>query len=183
MRVGIAHHYGWAVAVVVGDDDAVVERRRLELIGPGVPAAPVHHEGGPHPMHRTGPALSDDELAALVAKVRASVVTTTAASLDALPPRVTALALQRWDPGFPTDISTQRRAPYEARADSVMYRQVLDELARGRGWDVHLYDAKTAEADAEGIVGAGALHAPRARLGAPWTKDHRLAFAAAILAR
>jgi hypothetical protein len=42
---------------------------------------------------------------------------------------------------FPDDIAVQRRAPYEARADAIMYRQELSELAHARGWEVHLYDA------------------------------------------
>ena len=43
MRLGIAHHFGWAVAVTTTDDHDVVDRRRLELVEPGVPADPVHH--------------------------------------------------------------------------------------------------------------------------------------------
>ena len=72
MRVGIAHHYGWAVAVTASADHAVVDRRRIELIDSGLPAAPVHHEGGPHLLHRTGEPLDDDALERLVAEVRAS---------------------------------------------------------------------------------------------------------------
>ena len=84
MRLGIAHHYGWAVAVTASDDHEVVDRRRIELIEPGLPPAPIHHEGGPHELHRQGEPLDDDALATLVAEVRASVVRTTSASLDEL---------------------------------------------------------------------------------------------------
>jgi hypothetical protein len=45
MRLGIAHHFGWAVAVTASADHRVVDRRRIELIEPGVPTAPIHHEG------------------------------------------------------------------------------------------------------------------------------------------
>ena len=48
-----------------------------------------------------------------------------------------------WPADFPDDIAVQRRSPYEARADAIMYRQVLAELAHARGWEVHFYDAKT----------------------------------------
>jgi hypothetical protein len=41
-------------------------------------------------------------------------------------------------PDFPDDIAVQRHAPYEARADAIMYRQILSELAHARGWEVHL---------------------------------------------
>jgi hypothetical protein len=44
MRLGIAHHFGWAVAVTASADRRVVDRRRIELIEPGVPTAPIHHE-------------------------------------------------------------------------------------------------------------------------------------------
>jgi hypothetical protein len=74
--------------------------------------------------------------------------------------------------------------PYEARADSVMYRQVLAELARDRGWEVHFYEARDVEAQAAGMLGERAgeiLLGPLARLGPPWTKDHRMALAATIV--
>ena len=75
--------------------------------------------------------------------------------------------------------------PYEARADSVMYRQVLAELARARGWEVHLFDAKDVEARAAGKLAGRAdevLLGPRATLGPPWAKDHRMALAATVMA-
>jgi len=52
MRLGIAHHLGWAVAVTASPDYEVVDRRRIELIEPGVAAAPIHHEGKPLDLAR-----------------------------------------------------------------------------------------------------------------------------------
>jgi hypothetical protein len=66
-----------------------------------------------------------------------------------------------------------------------MYRQVLSELARGRDWAVHLYDAKVVEAQALralGERGESVLWGPRATLGPPWNKDHRVALAATVVA-
>ena len=85
---------------------------------------------------------------------------------------------------FPEDIAVQRRVPYEARADAIMYRQELAELAHARGWDVHLYDAKAVEAQAASVLRTGRRGpaGPRATLGPPWTKDHRVALAATIVA-
>jgi hypothetical protein len=189
MRLGIAHHYGWAVAVTADDDHNVVDRRRIELLEDGLPGAPIHHEGGTHALHTHGDPLSDEQLAALVASVRASAVRTTAQSLDelaaALPQPITSMSLRAWPDDFPQDITTQRRSPYEAQADSVMYRQVLAELAEARGWHVHLFDARDVEQAATALLGARAddvLHGPRRRLGAPWAKDHRVALAATVLA-
>ncbi|MFI6731352.1 hypothetical protein ACIBI9_00350 [Nonomuraea sp. NPDC050451] len=137
MRVGIAHHFGWAVTVTASADHQVVDRRRIELIEPGVPAAPIHHEG------------------------------------------------RRLDDAAASEIAVQRRVPYESRADSVMYRQILAELAHARGWAVHFYDARDVEDQAAGILAERAgevLYGPRAVLGPPWTKDHRTALAATIVA-
>jgi hypothetical protein len=95
MRLSIADHFGWAVAVTASEDHEVVDRRRIELI----------------------------ELA---------------------------------------------------------------ELARARGWEVHLYDAKAVIDQALRRLGDRAaddvLERPRERLGPPWTKDHRTALAATIVA-
>lgn len=189
MRLGIAHHLGWAVAVTASADHKVVDRRRIELIEPGLPPAPVHHEGGPHVLHRRGDALDDDALAALVADVRASVVRATSAAVDelatAVPERIVSMSLRAWPPDFPEDIAVQRRVPYESRADSVMYCQVLAEVARDRGWDVHLFNAKDVESEAARLLGDRAddvLRGPRATLGPPWSKDHRMALAATIVA-
>lgn len=189
MRVGIAHHLGWAVAVTAADDHVVVDRRRLELIEPGLPEAPVHHVGGPHAMHRSGSSLSDDELAGLVADVRAAATRSSRAALDDLAAAVvapiTSIHLRAWPADFPTDMSVVRRVPYESQADSVMYREVLAELARERGWAVRLFDAKTVESAAAEILGDRAeavLHGPRVRLGPPWSKDHRVALAATVVA-
>ena len=189
MRIGIAHHLGWAVAVTASNDHQVVDRRRIELIDDGLPTAPVHHMGGTHPMHSTGTPLDDDALAALVTDVRASVVRTASAALDelaaALPYPIVSISVRSWPADFPTDIAVQRRPPYESRADSVMYCQVLAENGHARGWDVHLYNAGKVEEEAARILGVRAndvLRGPRARLGPPWSKDHRTALAATILA-
>jgi hypothetical protein len=179
VRLGIAHHLGWAVAVTASGDHEVVDRRRIELIEPGVPAAPIHHEGKP---------LDDGAIAELVAEVRASAARATSAALDelatALPEPVVSVSLRAWPVDFPEDIAVQRRPPYESRADSVMYRQVLAELAHARSWEVHLYNAKDVEDQAVHLLAGRAdevLHGPRARLGPPWSKDHRMALAATVL--
>ena len=189
MRVGIAHHFGWAVAVTASADHRVVDRRRIELIEPGLPAAPVHHEGGPHVLHQRADPLDDAALASLVARVRASVVRATTAALDELaaaaPAPIVSIAIRAGPADFPDDIARQRRVPYESRADSVMYLRALAEVAGARGWDVHRYDAKTVEAEAVRVLGEQAhdvLHRPRATLGPPWSKDHRTALAATIVA-
>lgn len=169
MWLGIADHLGWAVAVTGHPDGRVVDRRRIELVGPGVEPMPVHHGIED---------LDDEAAAALLAEVRASAERATAAALEqlaALGP-ITAIALRHTPPDFPTDLATLRRAPWEARADAVMYRAVLAAAATGRGWTVHHYDARSVEAE----VDAALLRAPRHQLGPPWAKDHRVALAAIV---
>ena len=165
--MGIAHHLGWAVAVTASAGHVVVDRRRIELIEPGMPAAPVEHEA------RT---LDDRAAARMVAEVRASALRATSASLDqlaaSLPEPVVSMSLRAWPLDFPDDIAIQRRPPYDSRTDSVMYCQVLAECAHVRGWEVHLFGAKDVEAQAARILGERAgrvLHGPRAALGPPWT--------------
>jgi hypothetical protein len=180
MRLGIADHLGWAVAVTASVEHEVVDRRRVELVEPGLPAAPIHYRGK---------GLDVTATQALVTEVRASAVRATAAALDeiaaALPERVVSISLRAWPSDFPDDIATQRRAPYEARADAIMYRRVLAEVARARAWEVVFYDAKTVVGRAVAVLGERAddvLYGPRATLGPPWAKDDRVALAATIVA-
>jgi hypothetical protein len=180
MRLGIADHLGWGVAVTASADHEVVDRRRIELVKPGLSPAPIHWKSR---------RLDVGATAALVEQVRASVARVASAALDeiaaALPEPIVSISLRTWPPDFPADIAVQRRAPYEARADAIMYRQVLAELAGERGWDVCFYVARDVVGQAIGVLGTRAdevLHGPRATLGPPWTKDHRTALAAAIVA-
>jgi len=180
MRVGIADHLGWAVAVTASADHEVVDRRRIELIDPDISAAPIHYDRG---------RLDDAAAAELVARARASIAKTAAAAFDelaaALPKPIVSISLRTWPSNFPDDIAVQRRTPYEARADAIMYRQELAEIAHARDWRAHFYVAKDVVGQAVAILGDRAddvLDGPRARLGPPWTKDHRTALAATIVA-
>ena len=180
MRVGIFDHFGWAVAVTASPDHRVADRRRIALVEDHLTAAPMHYDS----RH-----LDVAGTAALVAKVRASAARSASSAFDALAAAVresiVSISLRTWPPDFPDDIATQRRAPYESRADAIMYRQVLADVAHERGWEVNLYNAKDVEGQAASLLGARAdevLKSPRARLGPPWTKDHRIALAATILA-
>jgi hypothetical protein len=179
MRLGIFDHFGWAVAVTASTDHQVVDRRRIELVEPGMTPAPIHYDGDPFDVAGT---------AALVAMVRASVRRATAAALDelaaAVPEPIVSISLRAWPSVFPDDIAVQLRAPYESRADAIMYRQVLAEAARARNWEVRLYNAQDVEGRARDLLGDRAddvLRGPRLRLGPPWTRDHRTALAATIV--
>lgn len=168
--MGIADHLGWAVAVAADDDHRVVDRRRIELVDEGLSAAPIHYDRGASDL---------DELAALIEAVRASVARCVARALDELAGPIASISLRTWPTSFPADLATQVRPPWEARVDAIMYRQVLAEVARARGIEVHLYEAKSVMARALELVGPSVLDPG---LGPPWTKDHRTALAATVLA-
>jgi hypothetical protein len=180
LRVGIADHFGWAVAVTAAADCRVVDRRRIELVEPDVTPAPIHYDSA---------RLDVASTETLVTTVRASVARATAAALDelaaSLPQPVESISMRSWPDDFPTEIEVLRRTPWEARADAVMYRQILAELAHERGWAVHFYNAKDVIGQATEILGTRAddvFDGPKKKLGPPWTKDHRVALAAAIVA-
>jgi hypothetical protein len=58
--------------------------------------------------------------------------------------------------------------------------------AAKRRWALHLYDAKWVVGRATAMPAGQAEdvpQGPRARLGPPWTKDHRTALAATVVCR
>lgn len=76
--VGVADHNGWAVCVTVAASrglPVVIDRRRIDLIEPGVPSQPYHHETVGMPRR---------EAERLVLRVRESVTRTTLARLSEL---------------------------------------------------------------------------------------------------
>jgi hypothetical protein len=167
--------------VAASEDHEVLDRRRIDLVEPGLSEAPIHYESRRLDVAAT---------ASLVDKVRASVARTASAALDeiaaVLPAPVDSISLRVWPLDFPDDIAVQRRPPYEARADAIMYRQELAEVAHARNWEVHVYDAKAVLGQATRLLGDRAdevLQGPRTRLGPPWTNDHRIALAATIVSR
>jgi hypothetical protein len=180
VRIGIFDHFGWAVAVTATDDHEVVDRRRLELVDEGLTQAPIHYDAKD---------LDDEALASSIAEVAASALRVGGAGLDRLAADVgrpiATFSLRTWPSDFPTEMATLRQSPWEARADAVMYRQVLAVVAEARGWDVRTFDAKTVLDQAAAVLGPRTdevLVSPKERLGAPWTKDHRIALAATVVA-
>src|SRR4029079_786176 len=143
-------------------DHEVVDRRRIELIEPGISPAPIHHESRRLDVAATGERRAEAPAAiaatvALVAKARAAIVRASAVALDeiatALPAPVRSISLRAWPLDFPDDIAVHRRAPYEARADAIMYRQELAELAHARDGESHVFDAKPVVGQAARLLG------------------------------
>ena len=177
--IGVSDHGGWAVLVTVARDGTLLDRRRVELVGEGLPKLPHHSEGQRLPL---------DEAVALVERVRVSAERHAVLALDAVTmavPRILGVALRNCQPLPPT--IAERIKDYRAQnvADWVMYRKALASAAEARGWPVHWYDAKKVLDAASQALGVENLDAHflqvRRAVGPPWNKDHKLAMAAAIV--
>ncbi len=164
--------------VTVARDGTLLDRRRVELVGEGLPKLPHHSEGQRLPL---------DEAVELVERVRVSAERHAALALDAVTtavPRILGVALRKC-PQLPTTIA-ERITDYRAQnnADWVMYRKALASAAEARGWPVYWYDAKSVLGAAREELRVKDLDAHflqvRQAVGPPWNNDHRLAMAAAI---
>ena len=181
--IGVSDHGGWAVLVTVASDGTLLDRRRVELVDEGLPKIPHHSEGQSLPIN---------EAVALVERVRVSAERHAKLVLGevamALAGRVSisGVALRRC-PALPPTIA-DRITNYRARnvADWVMYRKALAAAAEARGSYVHWYDAKKVFDAASEALRIGDLDGYflqlRKSIGPPWSKDHKVAMAAAIVA-
>jgi hypothetical protein len=176
--IGISDHGGWAVMVTVARDGTLLDRRRVELVGEGLPKIPHHSECQRLPL---------DEAVALVERVRVSAEKHAVLALDAVKeavPRIRGVALRKC-PELPPTIA-ERIKDYFAQnnADWVMYRKALALAAEARGWPVHWFDAKKVFDAAGQALGVEDLDSHflkvRKAVGPPWNQDHKLAMAAAI---
>jgi hypothetical protein len=177
--IGVSDHGGWAVLVTVARDGTLLDRRRVELVGEGLPKLPHHSEGQAFPL---------DQAVELVERVRVSAERHAVLALDAVTmavPRILGLALRKC-PQLPPTIA-ERITDYRAQnnADWVMYRKALASAAEARGWPVHWYDAKRVLGAVSQALGVENFDAHFLRLrttvGPPWNNDHKLAMAAAIV--
>jgi hypothetical protein len=188
--VSAAEHAGWAHIVCVaapGSVPAVVERRRVTLIGEGLPTMPYHHDSI---------GMREDEANALIARVRRSIAGCTARALHGLAtdlaPGYAVVALAIREPPFaelPGTVSAVWQSyQLQCAADGMMYQLGLCRAAHDRGLQVHQCRrgeeiARAAARlevhpdDMESFVsGTGRPSGP------PWTQEHRRAYAAGIAA-
>lgn len=172
--VGVSDHGGWAILVTATAAGTLLDRRRIELVDERLPKIPHHSEAQALPL---------PEAVALVERVRASAEHHANLRLGelaiTLPGRIRGLALRHCPPLPPT--IAERIQDYRAHnvADWVMYRNALAAAAELRGWAVHWFHAKTVFAQARETLHIEDL---RKSIGPPWSHDHKLAMAAAIVA-
>src|SRR4051812_26388073 len=138
--ITVADHAGWAHTVCVAaprNVPAVVERRRVTLIDPGLPTLPYHHESI---------GMREDEANALIARVRRSIAVCTSRALRAivadLASAYSVIALAIREPPFaelPGTIAAVRQSyRLQCAADGMMYQLALCHAARELGLHVHL---------------------------------------------
>jgi hypothetical protein len=182
---GISDHIGWAELVTLSVRDRVpviLDRQRAELIEPGLPSAPYHHEALELP-------LKEAEL--LIRKTRASVVDHCRRVLDALKSSlgVDAIVIQE-SPYKELPESLARllsSRPMTNAADGMLYREELASQASAIGLAVHRFPRKSDQIDAAAkALGSSAsevatiLSGFGKSIGTPWRKEHKNVAAAAL---
>lgn len=186
--LGVADHSGWAVCVTVAairGVPVIVDRRRVELIEPGIPSQPYHHDTVRIPL---------PEGERLVARVRASVMRTTLTRLselrDELQPQCRIVAMTLRMPPMtwvPVTVAEAHSSYYVmCRADGMMYHDALRTAAGRLRMEVELEDrgeeiVRAAERLGVTVRRLEQFVASAGRsVGPPWRKEHRLAVAAAV---
>lgn len=186
--VSVAEHTGWAHLVCVAASaqvPAVVERRRVTLIDDGVPRQPYEHDST---------ALREDEANALVARVRRSVAARTSETLTRVVTElsrsyaVAALTIRKppFDDLPDTIVAVRESYRLQCAADGMLYQLAICRAAEALGLAVQLYrrgDEMSWAANRLGVsvrdVEAFVSRTGRPA-GAPWTQEHRQAYAAGI---
>lgn len=190
MVTGVAEHNGWAVWVCVRVKDRVpevVDRRRVELIEPGLPKQPYEHDT----LH-----LNPAEAERLVQEVRESAVHCAERALSRLqssvgaPGELVSIALR--EPTLArlprTVAEAHASRPVMVRADGMLYHDALCKAAASLGIGVATFARGAERRQAAEALGVTVelldrfLSSLRATLGPPWQQDHQAAAARAIAA-
>ena len=182
---GISDHLGWAELVTVAIEDStpvILDRRRVELIEPGLPSAPYHHEGLVLPL---------DEAESVIFKTRESVLAHCRSALSELKSsfHVEAIAIQESPyEELPESVSRVLASwQMTCAADGMLYRETLVSQASALGLAVHRTPRNLDPiAAASRALGCPASEITRIldgfgkSVGAPWRKEHKLVAAAAL---
>ena len=188
--ITVADHAGWAHTVCVAaprNVPAVVDRRRVTLIDPGLPTLPYHHESI---------GMREDEANALIARVQRSIAACSSRAVrevvTELAPSYSAVAVAIREPPFPelpdTVVAVRQSYRLQCAADGMMYQLTLCRAARDLGLEVHLCrrGEETARAAARLEIRGDDIESfvddTGRPPGPPWTQEHRRAYAAGIAA-
>ena len=188
--VGVADHNGWAALVCVSAKDGspeVIDRRRVELIEPGLPKQPYEHD-------TIG--MTTAEAERLVQEVRDSAEHCAERALSRLRSglgtkwEILSIALRTAPlPRLPGSVAEVHASwPVTVRADAMLYHDALLTSAASLGIKVDTFARGEEGQRAAEATAATAEHLDRflsglrATLGPPWQQDHRAAAARAIAA-
>ncbi|HEX6755040.1 MAG TPA: hypothetical protein VF109_03745 [Mycobacteriales bacterium] len=187
MRValGFTPHSGWAAAVAVAGgpaDPVVLDRRRLLLTDRELPCQPYHEAAGLDPAvaaelvaeaYLTAAAQAERGVGRLAGDLAAAGHEATAAAV------VAATGSVREDLPLPAVLAAHARLH---AAEGELFRDVLLDAATARGLAVSLLSPRQVAAAGRGLLGPDRLTALGRPLGPPWTRDHKDAVVAALLA-
>ena len=182
---GISDHYGRAELVTLSVRDqapVILDRRRVELIEPGLPSAPFHHEGLELP-------IAEAEL--VIRKTRSSVAAHCCRVMDNLKTSfgVDAVVIQESPyKELPESLSRLLSSrPMTFAADGMLYREELASQASAIGLVVHRIPRKSDQiAAASRALGCSASEVATIlsnfgkSVGSPWRKEHKHVAAAAL---
>ena len=179
--IGVSDHSGWAVLVTVTADGTLLDRRRIELVASDLPKLPHHHEAQKLPL---------EDALDLIERVRVSAEKHAKLALDtlalAVSSRILGIAIRECPPLPPTIAERIKHYRAQCVAETVMYRAALADAAQAGGWAVHWYQRKNVLDAARDALHIADLEAHffnvRKSIGPPWTNDHKVAMAAAIVA-
>ena len=184
--IGLRPHTGWAALVVIGRaPSALIDRRRLELLAPGVPDQ-LYHTAAEH---------ESDDAAGLVAETLAAVDAFAARALRKVLDEQRARSRNVIACGL---IGTTRTTPALAAvlasharihaAEGDLFRNALAKAAQGVGLSLVTVPEKDVAAETAHALGItpASLQRHVAEIGhvagAPWRADQKLAAMAAMLA-
>jgi hypothetical protein len=191
---GITEHGNSAELVTIGFDQALLDRRRINLTE-GLPTHPYHHEGswavGRYTDSPWAREITLADAIELVEQVQVAAVDGARAHLEALAAEVSAriagIALRACPELPPTIEECIRDNRAQTVADTVMYRRALASAATDRGWTVDWYDRDRVFDEAAETLGCDDINAVIGEMGRvigpPWQARHKLAAAAAVAAR
>lgn len=167
MKAGFRCHSGWAVMVVTDGTLArplLIDRRRVELVGPGLPRQPYHavaEEGAPR---------------SIISRVEKAANKAISSALLSLP-ELTSVALVAKPRDLPDDLDQILRShPRLHAAEGWLYERAVLDAATSLDFPVTVIAPDT-------ISISPALEAAGRAAGPPWQKDHKWAAAAALTPR
>ena len=179
----LREHSGWAAAVTVSAQPAVLDRRRVLLCDPELPRQVYHAAVG----------LDLDEARALVVGVERSAAACAerelagiVADLSVAGHRICGVGVAVGASQVPEELAVVLGShPLLHAAEGELYREALADAAEAAGLPVVRFTSRNLLAQAESAVGrpiVDTLAGLGRGLGPPWAKDQKEAAAAALLA-